>query len=183
VLLPNEILLLTDKARRILKKPLGMLIQGDPDEVAKKIIKVIDKMKPIKIVTVGDYVTYNCIKHGIRPDVAIINGKTKRKEYSIDLDRFFDKKEHVKNPPGTITWESYKSIKESLLKDGKVLIKVEGEEDLLGIPAITLAPYGSLIIYGQPDEGAVVVTVSKEEKNKILNIVRLMERRRLNERE
>jgi len=182
VLSPNEAFILTDSARRILKKPLGMLVRGDPDYVAKRIREIISRMKPRKIVTVGDYVTYNCIRHGIIPDVAVINGKTKRKQYSINLDEFFSKKIQVGNPPGTITWESYRSIEESL-KEEKVLIKVKGEEDLLGIPAIILAPYGSLIIYGQPDEGAVIVTVSKEEKNKILNIVRLMERRRLNERE
>lgn len=174
-------LILTEKARSILKKPLGMLIPGSPRGVMQRISRIINVREPPKVVTVGDYVTYNCLSYGIHPSLSIVNGKTKRKPYRIDLDNVFDKILYVYNPPSMITWESCNAIREAFLMDINVLIKVHGEEDLLGIPAIYFAPLGSLVIYGQPGEGAVVIIVTEEEKNKILNIVRLMERRRLNE--
>ena len=41
---------------------------------------------------------------------------------------------------------------------------VEGEEDLMGFPAVLLAPDDSVMIYGQPDVGIVWVPVSKSNK-------------------
>ena len=39
-------------------------------------------------------------------------------------------------------------------------IVVEGEEDLATLPAILYAPPGSVVVYGQPDEGSVLVKVN-----------------------
>jgi uncharacterized protein (UPF0218 family) len=49
---------------------------------------------------------------------------------------------------------------------------VEGEEDLLTIVAVLYAPDGSFVVYGQPNEGIVVVKATpekKDEANKLLN--------------
>jgi len=48
---------------------------------------------------------------------------------------------------------------------------IKGEEDLLTLPAILLAPLGAIVIYGQKDVGAVVVEVTEEIKQKISNII------------
>ena len=47
------------------------------------------------------------------------------------------------------------------MKDESTIIVVDGEEDLLALPAIALAPLTSVILYGQPDEGLVIVKVDE----------------------
>ncbi len=42
---------------------------------------------------------------------------------------------------------------------------MEGEEDLLVLPLLAEMPLGSVIAYGQPHEGLVVVTVSEERRD------------------
>ena len=44
------------------------------------------------------------------------------------------------------------------------VMQIEGEDDLITLLAVFLAPLGSLIIYGQPNEGLVVVEVKESKK-------------------
>jgi uncharacterized protein (UPF0218 family) len=41
---------------------------------------------------------------------------------------------------------------------------VDGEEDLMGFPAVLLAPNGSTVLYGQPDVGIVWIPVNDQTK-------------------
>ncbi len=52
---------------------------------------------------------------------------------------------------------------------------VDGEEDLLTLVAVLCAPENSLVVYGQPHEGIVVVKVTEKTKRKIRRIVEAME--------
>jgi len=52
-----------------------------------------------------------------------------------------------------------------------VRIFVRGEEDLAALPAILLAPEGSVVLYGQPDEGVVFVSITKSKKEEILDLL------------
>ncbi len=58
---------------------------------------------------------------------------------------------------------------------GSVLIRVEGEEDLVTLPAIALAPHGFTVVYGLPDKGAVLVKVDEESKSRVEDILTRME--------
>jgi uncharacterized protein (UPF0218 family) len=40
------------------------------------------------------------------------------------------------------------------------VIQVDGEEDLAVLPLALVAPHGSLILYGQPGEGVVLLIIS-----------------------
>ena len=53
-------------------------------------------------------------------------------------------------------------------------IVVDGEEDLATLPAILYAPLGSVVIYGQPNEGSVLVNVTSEMKLKIDKFMKQM---------
>ncbi|TOF02143.1 DUF359 domain-containing protein, partial [Vibrio parahaemolyticus] len=60
------------------------------------------------------------------------------------------------NPPGTITEELLDAIIKAyeINKTGnKVLIVVDGEEDLAVLPCVITAPPGTVVLYGQPGEG------------------------------
>jgi hypothetical protein len=54
-------------------------------------------------------------------------------------------------------------------------VVVDGEEDLLTLVAVLHAPEKSLVVYGQPQEGIVVVRVTKQKKEMIRRIVEAME--------
>jgi len=60
--------------------------------------------------------------------------------------------------------EAYTELKRLISISGEFALKISGEEDLLGLPIIELAPVGSLVFYGQPNKGIVAVHVDPETK-------------------
>jgi uncharacterized protein (UPF0218 family) len=160
--------------REELTKPRGTLVKGKEDEVSRKVSDIIRKSKPSKVITVGDVVTRSMISAGIKPDLSIIDGKTLRGpeekiEYSTDITYT------LINPAGLIVANAWKIIGKALKEKKKIKIVVQGEEDLLGIPVVLLAPKGSLMLYGQPNEGIVIVTVNDEIRKFSKNILSQME--------
>ena len=55
-----------------------------------------------------------------------------------------------------------------------VRITVMGEEDLLVLPVCIYAPDNSIVLYGQPNEGLVLVEISTEIRNKVQTLLDLM---------
>ena len=51
---------------------------------------------------------------------------------------------------------------------------VDGEEDLLVIPVCLFAPENTIVMYGQPNEGLVIVEITNQVREKVQNIVNLM---------
>jgi len=58
-------------------------------------------------------------------------------------------------------------------------IIVEGEEDLLVLPLMADMPLGSVIIYGQPNEGLVIITITEERQNWARNFINQMENKNI----
>ncbi len=99
----------------------------------------------------------------IIPKLSITDNKCMRKK--IEAKIFPGKTVfHVKNPQGTITEEAIATILESLKNRKETQIIVDGEEDLLTLIAVQHAPDKSLVVYGQPNEGIVVVEVTEKKK-------------------
>ena len=140
----------------------------------KKLREIMKKEKPLMIISVGDVVSSNMTKHGIFPQVMIVDNRVMRKRITpISLDA--DQTLHVKNPPGTLTDQAWSTIQEALSQTQRTKIVVDGEEDLLTIIATLHAPEGSLVVYGQPREGIVAVKVTKQKKEMLQRIVEAME--------
>ena len=152
-------LILKQELRSEFKKPLGV-IYSSLDE-AEDFIK--SKYPDELLISVGDITTQNLQKAGLIPHLGIIDNVVERKPAAYDV--VYDNVTlNVKNPPGVITDELQETIKRAfqLVKSGfRVLILVDGEEDLAAIPSILMAPPGSLVLYGQPGEGLVVCEVDK----------------------
>jgi uncharacterized protein (UPF0218 family) len=113
---------------------------------------------------VGDAVSKRAITKGIRRDVMIVDNKEKRtqtKPLDVRTKRTF----RVRNDPGTIGSEAWAAVSEAI-ESGDAIMIVEGEEDLLTLVAMAVAPLGSLVIYGQPGEGLVLVEVDDAAKKK-----------------
>jgi len=165
---------LTPALREELKAPLGLLIQGSFDKTMKTLKELIEKEKPSKIISVGDTVSDNMLKHGVSPQVLIVDNKVMRKPIqaiAVNADQTL----HVKNPAGTLADEAWTVIKEALRGKRRTRVFVDGEEDLLTLVAVLCAPENSLVVYGQPHEGIVVVKVTEKTREKVHHIVDSME--------
>lgn len=147
----------------------GTLLQGSPAENASRILKIIASKKPPKIVAVGDFTLKAILDAGCVPDLGIFDRLTKR----IPCDFPQVETETVRNPAGEITDEAMSSIKRALARRRrrKVMIAVDGEEDLLALPAIIQAPEGSVVIYGLPDRGMMLVIADGPTKKKIAAVI------------
>lgn len=168
---------ITPELRKTLKTPFGILLCGTFPESMKKFATIVEERKPPKIVTVGDTVTRNLHRHGISPQLSITDNRSMRKPIR-QIIYPVDKIVKVKNPQGTITEEAAKAVHEAILKSEKVQIRVDGEEDLLTIIAVLNSPEKTLVVYGQPYEGMVVVEVTAEKKAEASRILEAMKVRK-----
>ncbi|MGB9894808.1 MAG: DUF359 domain-containing protein [Thermoproteota archaeon] len=154
-----------EEQRRKLSVPIGPLVRGTPEEVAER-IKGSYKNKDISF-CVGDFVTNNFLVHNIKFKAAIVDFKTERKKLPGELKYCFK----LFNPQGHINAEAWNVLKAALEKDNGCVVFVEGEEDLLALPAIEVSEIGSLVVYGQPGEGVVVVEVNDRYKKFVREII------------
>jgi uncharacterized protein (UPF0218 family) len=167
---------LTPALRDRLKKPFGRLYRGKGDECLREIIKSL--RNPPKVISIGDMTTYYLLKAGVVPDMCIVDNLTMRLPVAYEVrkgtahESFKDVR--VKNPPGAVTKELIDAIKDNMESEKPVRIFVDGEEDLAVIPACEYAPVGSVVLYGQPGEGVVAVTVTGEKKRETLSLMEQM---------
>jgi len=126
------------------------------------------------IITVGDRTTENMLQLGLKPQIQIIDGLEKRSECAVLTDDTINTKLSCKNPPGEITEESIQVIQKAFSSEPPVRITVDGEEDLLVIPTCIFAPENSVVMYGQPNEGLVIVTITPEIRAKVQKILDIM---------
>lgn len=159
-----------------LRKLHGDLYPGNGVETARKIIN--DLKAPAKIITVGDIVTYNFLSAGIVPNISFVDDRTKRSPVSNEVTHGTKHPQFktimVENPPGTITEELLKEVANAMLSDNPLRIFVKGEEDLAALPSIAMAPLSSVVIYGLPEEGAVLVKVTENKRKEIQSLLERM---------
>jgi len=164
----------TPELRLKLKEPFGILITGTFSETMSKLADIIKNENPPKVVSVGDIVSKNLHSHKIIPQLAITDNKSMRRKVK---EQIFQKKSVIKirNPQGVITEEAIMAIQKALKGEKQVHILVEGEEDLLALIAILYVPENSIIIYGQPNKGIVVVKVTNDKRAETEKILKVME--------
>ena len=157
--------------RNQLKIPLGLLLLENQTD-KKNIQKHISKNS--YIITVGDRTTKKMIEFGLIPSLQIIDGQEKREKKdppklanAIELT--------VQNPAAEITSQSIEMIKNALMMQPPVRLFVDGEEDLLVLPVCIYAPENAIVLYGQPNEGLVIVKITPEIRNKVQSLLDLME--------
>lgn len=157
-----------DEVREMLRRPLGRLFSDN--EISSTIF--INTLRDAKfVISVGDRVTETINSLGRIPELQIVDGKEKRKERELPNVRFSSLIK-ARNPAGYITDEAIDAIKEAMKGLSKpVRLLIDGEEDLLAIPAVYFAPAGSNLYYGQPDEGIVLVKVDESAKRRSLKIM------------
>lgn len=167
---------LPDALREELRKLHGDLFPGDGIETAKQIIGHLKNYT--KLISVGDIVTYNLLSAGLVPDISFVDDRTKRSPAS-DMVMRGTRHAHfktitVENPAGIITEELMSAVEKAMDANMPIQIFIKGEEDLAALPAIAMAPLSSVIIYGLPDKGAVLVRVTESKKKEIQSLLERM---------
>lgn len=153
-----------------LKEPFGRLLPGTPATTMPTLKSIVRKTQPKRIIAVGDVVSRETLAAGITVNLRILDHISMRKPTEA-LNLNVNKTYRVKNPSGVIRLEAWETIKQAM-NDDEALILVEGEEDLLALPCIVESPSNSLVLYGQPSKGLVVVDTNlrlKDEANRILS--------------
>ena len=154
--------------RSSLRDPIGKLFTAK--NAAKDAKKYINENNPVITVSIGDYCTKTLLDVQFLPEIVIYDGKTLRKK-KIDLNLALYQDINVFNPPEWISYKAWKILENTIRQiqsytSGKcrVAVRIDGEEDLLVIPAIILLPLGSMVVYGQPpittDEGIVCASIT-----------------------
>lgn len=163
---------LPDSLREQLKNPMGLLIL-EKDATKENIVKHIKKNS--FVITVGDRTTEKMIAFDLVPSLQIIDSQEKRVKREIPTGADIKTDLTCNNPAAEITEESISAIKKALSSPTPVRLVVNGEEDLLVLPVCIQAPENSVVMYGQPNEGLVIVEVTSEIRNKAQRLLDLME--------
>ncbi len=158
-------LILPVELRGILHKPFHTLLTGPiPNELVTH---------PQTIVTVGDATTKRLNHEGLKQVLSVVDFSVERKSlfHSVTELEFSGEEEvlTVANPSGHITPQVWEVLQKAILlsQQKRVIVQVDGEEDLLVIPLILLLPLGWNLFYGQPKEGVVYVPITEEVKERV----------------
>lgn len=152
--------------REELSRPLGQVLGED---TALGRVRGFSGM----VLSVGDVVSRTLLEHDFRPEIVVFDDMSMRKRevFPRHLLEGYEIRRTV-NPSGTLTEEACEVLKRLISLSGQFAVEVLGEEDLLGLPAIDKAPLGSLVLYGQPGHGIVVVDVDSRSKKAVKSILK-----------
>jgi len=140
----------------VLKRPFGILI-ADKDVTQQKVAYMLKGSR--KVISVGDATTERLVSFDIIPDVAVIDGKERRSKH-VQHSKYYARELHCLNSSGSISQDAVVVLQNALNLQPPVRVVVEGEEDMLALPIFFLAPKDSVVLYGQPLEGLVVVKIT-----------------------
>ena len=153
-----------EKIKSLLKKPFGKVYTHYEE------LKTLSKSH--RIISVGDVCTLALLGLGIKPHLAVFDFKYMRRKLDGTktgiLKRYFGHFRTMTNVTGTLSIEILKNAKKLMTTGGAILI--EGEEDLTALAFIKDADKKTLVIYGQPHKGIVVVKQDSKTKNLIKKI-------------
>ncbi|HET7148893.1 MAG TPA: DUF359 domain-containing protein [Candidatus Nitrosopolaris sp.] len=165
---------LSPEKLRILKKPFGLLVENE----SLNKVKLYSSVENAKmIVSVGDATTDRVALYGIVPSVSVVDGKERRVQRrtaggdSLSQSQVLQFK--CSNPAGTISKGAVQVLRDAIKASSTnpVRVIVEGEEDLLALPIFLLLPYGSIVLYGQPFKGIVIVEIDSETRTRAKDLM------------
>jgi hypothetical protein len=123
-------------------------------------------------------VTYHLREAGHEPRVAVIDGKTEREAVSEEIARVLDGDAHrveIENEQATLSEALLRALDDAIGGTEPTVIVVEGEEDLATLPAMLAVPLGGSVVYGQPGEGMVLVSVAEATRSEARALLRRLD--------
>lgn len=167
-----------DLVRDELRDPIDEVIRGDEDrweEAGHQILLKIREVRPSFIITVGDVVTHTLQRLDFEPDVSFVDHKSRRKVLDITHTAVHNHGPYENNPgtiKSSIALKFAEIIPDVIKTKDHHQIVIEGEEDMMGLVAILLAPLKAMVLYGQFDQGIVAVSIDEEKKQYALNTLK-----------
>lgn len=169
--LSRQDLRMKDEQRDMLKEAIGVL--------KKKISR--DDI-PTPVIGVGDITVKTLHSLGADMRVGVCDLKTHRSsinEFSNLPDELSEyERIDIVNPASRITRDAWSALKESIdaasEQGRKTLVVVKGEEDLLSLPAIALAPEDWTVAYGAPEQGIHLVKCDEKAKELAIKVLKNM---------
>jgi uncharacterized protein (UPF0218 family) len=185
----GKIYVLPRHLRMALAKPMGPHFAGAPEISLPKALQWLqghypDAFSPtgdishLQIICVGDIISKAMIDHPILHKylkMCFVDDLTQRGTVIDWQDSCFSRVT-LKNPRGAIAEEIFEFIRSHNSSSEQFLVKIDGEEDLLVIPAVLLSPSSTVVFYGQPPmtdlnpplvAGCVAIPVTIEIKTKL----------------
>lgn len=160
-----------ESLRPTLQKPLGLVLKD-----TKQSLQLINQLECPFLIAVGDIIVDSLLKEKIDPEVKIIDFRSRREDINPKFKIKMTGQVKYSNKPGTINIKTADAINtkinEALRKKSKSWIIVDGEEDLLTLPAILFAPLNSLVLYGHWMHGIIAVNIDEKIKEKIKAIIK-----------
>ncbi|MGC8631216.1 MAG: GTP-dependent dephospho-CoA kinase family protein [Thermoprotei archaeon] len=157
-----------------MRHPFGQLYPVENlYELKQKLVAVTGKTV---IASVGDVVSSFLLGNGINPEIIVFDGKTLRGPTDTPLISKDYARYTVRNEAGSISQEAMLVIRRlaASIKPGqRVCVQVDGEEDLLALPLIAYLDASSIVIYGQPREGVVMVTGNAKKQEALIILERM----------
>lgn len=176
----QNVLLMHPGLDQELKTPMGTLFEGPEDapDIAMYAALEDRSLGQNMLIAVGDVTVRTMLEIDIIPDIALIDGQTKRTqlpEHELVDTSSFAHSLSAENPPGTLTPSLLMALEKAIDEEEPCLIHVEGEEDLAPLYAHLLAPIGSIVVYGQPAQGVVVQLTSLATKERCRRLLEYFE--------
>ena len=157
---------LPGRTRAALKEPLGHLMP-EPEVTRGRVLSFASG----PVVTVGDRTTERLLGWQVPVGLQIVDGAERRAARAPPPLPPGTAQKRCRNPAGALSEEAVEAVREGLLSEAPVRILVDGEEDLLALPACALAPDGASVFYGQPGEGMVAVRVDAGVRRKTQKMI------------
>lgn len=166
----DKIIVFPESRYKFVREPIGTVFRES------EIDKLVEYVRDVWfrggfVASVGDRVTSTMLELGLIPDIAVIDLKEKRRRVSLVDRSLFNKVFYGSNPRGRINLGLYRLIVEALRHHPSIII-IDGEEDLVGFPAVLALPNGSAFIYGLPGVGLSFVNIDPDIKFRALNLIR-----------
>ncbi len=162
-------IVINDQQRQFFAKAQGKIVE---QPTFRDVQNKEDEHIASPTIIVGDATLAKFIQNHWQYDIAIFDQQIQRQKTPLVVPTK-ENLESVENPAGQITPQLTQQlltlIHNKVLKLGPRHLKVIGEEDLATVVAVLLAPLGSYIYYGQPNQGLVEIVVTEQIKEKFAN--------------
>jgi len=153
---------------------MGDLLPGSDIDIGLVLRALIEKESPPRLILVGDSVSRRATQSGIRPDVIIVDNLERRQKASDEYEYPKGRVAKAKNRAGMIEHDARLAVERAVRGEAD-RVEIDGEEDLLVLVAVIAAPPRSIVVYGQPNEGVVLVRVSADAKVRAQNFLDQMD--------
>ncbi|WP_228546779.1 GTP-dependent dephospho-CoA kinase family protein [Hyperthermus butylicus] len=127
-----------------------------------------------RVVAVGDRVSETLIRHGVKPWVMVFDCVEARRDKTCPSIPEGYAILRTRNERSTVEPGAVEVIRKAL-RQGHTVVRVDGEEDLLALPALLYGDVGSVVLYGLPGKGVVAAAVNREAKLLAMRVLEFFE--------